>query len=81
MPQVGSIGQRKLLDSKVLMVGAGGIGSPILIYLAAQGVGNIGIIDYDKVDKIRGIDITIVTITDKDKEAKSLLKSFNVSNK
>lgn len=50
MPQVGSKGQRKLLDSKILMIGAGGLGSPISIYLALAGVGTIGIVDFDKVD-------------------------------
>ena len=50
MPQVGSKGQRKLLDAKVLIVGAGGLGSPIAIYLALAGVGTLGIIDFDVVD-------------------------------
>ena len=50
MPQVGSAGQRKLLDAKVLMVGAGGLGSPIAIYLTLAGVGAIGIVDFDDVD-------------------------------
>ena len=50
MPQVGSVGQRKLLDAKVLMVGAGGLGSPITIYLALAGVGTVGIVDFDDVD-------------------------------
>ncbi len=50
MPQVGSKGQRKLLDAKVLIIGAGGLGSPISIYLALAGVGTIGIVDFDKVD-------------------------------
>ena len=50
MPQVGSIGQRKLLDAKVLIVGAGGLGSPIAIYLTLAGVGTIGIVDFDTVD-------------------------------
>ena len=50
MPQVGSAGQRKLLDAKVLMVGAGGLGSPIAIYLTLAGVGTIGIVDFDDVD-------------------------------
>ena len=50
MPQVGSGGQRKLLDAKVLMVGAGGLGSPISIYLTLAGVGTIGIVDFDTVD-------------------------------
>ena len=50
MPQVGSRGQRKLLDAKVLIVGAGGLGSPISIYLTLAGVGTIGIVDFDTVD-------------------------------
>ena len=50
MPQVGSKGQRKLLDSKVLIIGAGGLGSPIAIYLALAGVGTLGIVDFDTVD-------------------------------
>ena len=50
MPQVGSKGQRKLLDSKVLIIGAGGLGSPISIYLALAGVGTLGIVDFDTVD-------------------------------
>ena len=50
LKKIGPIGQIKLLNSKVLVVGAGGLGSPILIYLAALGIGNIGIIDHDKVD-------------------------------
>ena len=44
MPQVGSKGQRKLLDAKVLVIGAGGLGSPISIYLTLAGVGTIGIL-------------------------------------
>ena len=50
MPQVGSVGQRKLLDAKVLLVGAGGLGSPIAIYLTLAGVGTVGIVDFDDVD-------------------------------
>ena len=50
MPQVGSGGQRKLLQSKVLIVGAGGLGSPAAVYLALAGVGTIGIADFDVVD-------------------------------
>ena len=50
MPQVGSVGQRKLLDAKVLMVGAGGLGSPISIYLTLAGVGTIGLVEFDDVD-------------------------------
>lgn len=50
MPQVGSIGQRKLMQSKVLIIGAGGLGSPAAVYLALAGVGTIGIVDFDTVD-------------------------------
>jgi adenylyltransferase/sulfurtransferase len=50
MPQIGSRGQRKLLESKVLIVGAGGLGGPVAIYLALAGIGTIGIIDFDTVD-------------------------------
>jgi molybdopterin/thiamine biosynthesis adenylyltransferase len=50
LEQVGGTGQEKLLSSKVLIVGAGGLGSPAALYLAAAGVGTIGIIDSDKVD-------------------------------
>jgi len=50
MPDVGSVGQRKLLGSSVLIVGAGGLGSPIALYLAIAGVGTIGIVDFDTVD-------------------------------
>jgi adenylyltransferase/sulfurtransferase len=47
---VGGVGQEKLLRSKVLVVGAGGLGSPIALYLAAAGVGTLGIVDFDRVD-------------------------------
>jgi sulfur-carrier protein adenylyltransferase/sulfurtransferase len=50
LPQVGITGQQKLSDASVLVVGAGGLGSPALLYLAAAGIGRIGIIDDDKVD-------------------------------
>ena len=50
MPQVGVSGQRKLKDSSVLCIGAGGLGSPLSIYLAAAGVGKIGLVDFDDVD-------------------------------
>ncbi len=50
LPEVGEEGQVKLLDSKVLLVGAGGLGSPAALYLAAAGVGTIGIVDFDIVD-------------------------------
>ena len=50
MPQVGSAGQRTILATKVLIVGAGGLGSPVALYLALAGVGTIGIVDFDIVD-------------------------------
>jgi len=50
LPEVGEKGQAKLLDAKVLCIGAGGLGSPVAFYLAAAGVGTIGIIDHDVVD-------------------------------
>ncbi|MDQ1373447.1 MAG: sulfur-carrier protein adenylyltransferase/sulfurtransferase [Actinomycetota bacterium] len=51
LPEVDVAGQQKLLDSKVLLLGAGGLGSPAALYLAAAGVGTIGIIDMDVVDE------------------------------
>jgi len=51
LPEVGEVGQQKLLDAKVLLLGAGGLGSPAALYLAAAGVGTLGIIDMDVVDE------------------------------
>ena len=50
LDEVGEAGQEKLLAARVLVVGAGGLGSPMLLYLAAAGVGTIGIVDDDRVD-------------------------------
>lgn len=50
LPEVGMAGQRRLLDSRVLVVGAGGLGSPTSLYLAAAGVGTLGLVDFDVVD-------------------------------
>ncbi|MBL6884925.1 MAG: molybdopterin-synthase adenylyltransferase MoeB [Candidatus Poseidoniaceae archaeon] len=50
LPQVGIEGQQKLADASVLVIGAGGLGSPVLLYLAAAGIGHIGIVDHDRVD-------------------------------
>jgi adenylyltransferase/sulfurtransferase len=50
LPEVGSAGQRKLREGRVLCVGAGGLGSPVALYLAAAGVGRLGIVDFDAVD-------------------------------
>ena len=50
LPNIGGKGQRKLLDGSVLVIGAGGLGSPVAMYLAAAGVGKLGIVDFDRVD-------------------------------
>lgn len=50
LPEVGGKGQRRLLDSRVLIIGAGGLGSPVALYLASAGVGTLGIVDSDRVD-------------------------------
>ena len=50
LKEVGGLGQTKLLESKILVIGAGGLGSPTALYLAAAGVGTLGIIDHDTVD-------------------------------
>ena len=50
LPEVGGEGQARLIEAKVLVIGAGGLGSPVLMYLAAAGVGTIGVVDDDRVD-------------------------------
>lgn len=50
LPEVGGVGQERLLNAKVLVIGAGGLGAPLLMYLAAAGVGTLGVIDDDTVD-------------------------------
>ena len=50
LKEVGGLGQTKLLESKILMIGAGGLGSPVALYLAAAGIGKLGIMDDDTVD-------------------------------
>lgn len=50
LPEVGGAGQTKMLEARVLLVGAGGLGSPAAYYLAAAGIGNLGIVDFDRVD-------------------------------
>ena len=50
LPEIGDEGQEKLKKAKVLVIGAGGLGCPILQYIATAGVGTIGIIDFDKIE-------------------------------
>lgn len=50
IPEVGPEGQKRLLEARVLVVGAGGLGSPVALYLAAAGIGRLGLVDYDSVD-------------------------------
>jgi molybdopterin/thiamine biosynthesis adenylyltransferase len=50
LPNIGGEGQRKLMEAKVLVIGAGGLGSPTAMYLAAAGVGTLGLVDFDRVD-------------------------------
>tara|TARA_B100001964_G_scaffold239440_1_gene306886 strand:+ start:1582 stop:2370 length:789 start_codon:yes stop_codon:yes gene_type:complete len=70
LKKVGVIGQKKLLKSSVLIVGAGGLGSPIAIYLSALGVGKIGIVDKDKVE-ISNLNRQIIFETNDLKKEKS----------
>ena len=58
LKEVGAKGQKKLLNAKVLIIGAGGLGAPVAMYLAAAGVGTIGIADADEVDQhaVQGVD-------------------------
>jgi molybdopterin/thiamine biosynthesis adenylyltransferase len=81
IPEVGAVGQAKLLDSKVLLIGAGGLGSPASLYLAAAGVGTIGIIDFDVVD-LSNLQRQIVHTTDRigEKKVDSARKSLLALN-
>jgi len=64
IPEVGEKGQAKLLDSKVLLLGAGALGSPSALYLAAAGVGTIGVVDFDVVD-LSNLQRQIIHTTDR----------------
>ena len=81
IPEVGSAGQAKLLASKALLIGAGGLGSPAALYLAAAGVGTIGLVDFDVVD-VSNLQRQIVHTTDrvgerKVESAKIAIKALN----
>lgn len=64
MPEVGGPGQNKLKNAKVLVIGAGGLGAPLLMYLAAAGVGTIGIVDHDTVS-LSNLQRQIVHVTER----------------
>lgn len=79
LPELGIEGQKKLLNSRVLVVGAGGLGSPAILYLAAAGVGHLGIIDSDKVS-IDNLHRQIIHTTDAVGASKTRSAAFAVSN-
>src|SRR5207253_9024377 len=64
LPEVGPDGQQKLLDAKVLLLGAGGLGSPAALYLAAAGIGTLGIVDNDVVD-VSNLQRQVIHTTDR----------------
>lgn len=81
LPQVGSDGQRKLKNAKVLIIGAGGLGSPVALYLAGAGIGTIGIMDADTVS-ISNLQRQIIHNTEnvgqnKAKSAKTAIRNLN----
>ena len=68
LPEIGAEGQAKLLGAKVLLLGAGGLGSPTALYLAAAGVGTLGIVDDDDVD-LSNLQRQVIHTTDRDRHA------------
>ncbi|MBL4800932.1 MAG: molybdopterin-synthase adenylyltransferase MoeB [Emcibacter sp.] len=81
LKQVGGAGQQKLLAAKVLVIGAGGLGSPLILYLAAAGVGTIGVIDDDVVD-LSNLQRQVLHTTDqignlKTQSAKDMIRQIN----
>ncbi|TMB99100.1 MAG: molybdopterin-synthase adenylyltransferase MoeB [Chloroflexi bacterium] len=81
MPQVGPAGQRKLMETEVLVVGAGGLGGPAALYLALAGIGTIGIIDFDVVD-LSNLQRQVLHQTEdvgkpKTESAKETLRAYN----
>ena len=81
IPEVGADGQAKLLGSKALLIGAGGLGSPASLYLAAAGVGTIGIVDFDVVD-VSNLQRQIVHTTDRvgERKVESARSAINALN-
>ncbi len=81
IPEVGSAGQARLLGSKALFIGAGGLGSPAALYLAAAGVGTIGIVDFDIVD-VSNLQRQIIHTTDRvgERKVESARQSINALN-
>ncbi|MHB8892440.1 MAG: ThiF family adenylyltransferase, partial [Candidatus Limnocylindrales bacterium] len=81
IPEVGSAGQVKLLGSKVLLIGAGGLGSPAALYLAAAGVGTIGIVDFDVVD-LSNLQRQVIHTSDRvgEKKVESARRTINALN-
>jgi len=81
IPEVGIDGQAKLLDSKVLLIGAGGLGAPAALYLAAAGVGTIGIVDFDVVDA-SNLQRQVIHTTDRigEKKVESARKTITALN-
>ena len=81
IPEFGVAGQEKLKQAKVLVIGSGGLGSPVLLYLAAAGVGNIGIVDFDVVDDSNLQRQVLFTVEDigksKAETAKKRLEALN----
>jgi sulfur-carrier protein adenylyltransferase/sulfurtransferase len=81
IPEVGAAGQTRLLESKALLIGAGGLGSPASLYLAAAGVGTIGIVDFDVVD-VSNLQRQILHTTDRvgERKTESAKRSINALN-
>ena len=81
IPEVGEQGQLKLLDSKILLIGAGGLGSPIALYLAAAGIGTLGIIDDDVID-VSNLQRQVIHTVDRvgTSKAESAQKAINALN-
>ena len=81
IPEVGAKGQQRLLESKALLIGAGGLGSPASLYLAAAGVGTIGIVDFDVVD-LSNLQRQILHTNDRvgERKVESARKTLNALN-